>query len=108
MNDRPSAEEKDFAAFFIVLRSWGRKICLNMCHGNSENSNSCPYLLRFCFIYGTNVSESRSLIRLQVVDREQDAFCIAIQGIFEGIVIKASAASLKVTDLLFAFAFCKK
>ena len=29
MNDLPSAEEKDFAAFFVVLRSWGRKICLN-------------------------------------------------------------------------------
>ena len=27
---------------FIVLRSCGRKICLNMCHGNSQNSNSCP------------------------------------------------------------------
>ena len=32
---------------------------------------------------------------------------IAIQGIFVGIIIKASGASLKVTDLLFAFAFCK-
>ena len=33
---------------------------------------------------------------------------IAVQGIFEGIIIKASAASLKVTDLFFAFALCKK
>ena len=33
---------------------------------------------------------------------------IAVQGIFEGIIIKAGAASLKVTDLLFAFPFCKK
>ena len=32
---------------------------------------------------------------------------IIVQGIFVGIIIKASAASLKVTDLLFAFAFCK-
>ena len=60
--------------FLTVLRSWGRKICLNMCHGNSENSNSCPYRLRICFIYGTNVSVSRSWIPLQVVDPEQDAF----------------------------------
>ena len=33
---------------------------------------------------------------------------IALQGIFVGIIIKAGGASLKVTDLLFAFAFCKK
>ena len=38
-------------------------------------------------------------------DREQDAFFIAVQGIFVGIIIKASAASLKVTDLSFVFAF---
>ena len=33
---------------------------------------------------------------------------IAVQGIFVGIIIKASGAILKVTDLLFAFAFCIK
>ena len=33
---------------------------------------------------------------------------IAVQGIFVGIIIKAGGASVKVTDLLFAFAFCKK
>jgi len=33
---------------------------------------------------------------------------ITVQGIFVGIIIKASGATLKVTDLLFAFAFCKK
>ena len=39
VNDPPSAERRiDFAVFFIVLWSYGRKICLNMCHGNSENS----------------------------------------------------------------------
>ena len=38
-------------------------------------------------------------------DREQDAFFIPVQGIFVGIIIKASAASLKVTDLSFAFTF---
>ena len=54
------------------------------------------------------LSESSSWIPLQVVDCEQDAFCIAVQGIFVGIIIKASAASLKVTNLLFAFTFCKK
>ena len=66
--------EKDFAFFFCVLRSSVRKICLDMCLGNSENSDGCPYLLRICFIYGTNVSVSRSWIPLQVVDREQGAF----------------------------------
>ena len=39
--------KKDFALFFIVLRSCGRKIYLNMCHGNSQNSNSCPYSSKF-------------------------------------------------------------
>ena len=33
---------------------------------------------------------------------------IVVQGIFLGIFTKISAASLKVTGLLFAFAFCKK
>ena len=43
---------------------------------------------------------------MQVVqDREQDAFFIAVQRIFVGIIIKANAATLKVTDLPFAFAF---
>ena len=58
-------------------------------------------------MYGTNVSESQSWIPPQVDDREQDAFCIAIQGGFVGIIIKASAGSRKVTELLFAFDFCK-
>ena len=53
MNDPLSAERKiDLDVFFIVLWSYGRKICLNMCHGNSENSYGCSYLLRICFIYG--------------------------------------------------------
>ena len=33
---------------------------------------------------------------------------IAVQGIFVGIIIKAGGASVTVTDLLFAFAFCEK
>ena len=53
MNDPLSAKRRiDFAVFFIVLWSCGRKICLSMCHGNSENSYGCSYLLRICFIYG--------------------------------------------------------
>ena len=60
VNDPPTAERRiDFAVFFIVLCSYGRKICLNMCHGNSENSYGCSYLLRICFGYGTNVSVSQ-------------------------------------------------
>ena len=53
--------EKDFAVFFIFLRSCGRKICVNM----------CPYLLRICLIYGTNVSVSRNRIELaKILKRE--------------------------------------
>ena len=61
--------ENDFAVFFIVLWSYGRELCLNMCYGYSENSDGC-----ICFIYGTNVSVSQSWIPLQVVNREQGAF----------------------------------
>ena len=81
VNEQPSAERRiDFAAFFIVLWSYtcstrSRKICLNMCHGISENSDGCSYLLRIFFIYGTNVSVSQSWISLQVVDREQCVEC---------------------------------
>ena len=62
VNDPPWAAERgiDFAVYFIVLWSYGTNICLNMCHGNSENSYGCSYLLRICFIYGTIVSVSRS------------------------------------------------
>ena len=61
--------------FIIVLWSYRRKICLNMCHGNSKNSDGCSYLLRICFICGTNVSVSQSWISLQVVDHEQCVEC---------------------------------
>ena len=37
-----------------------------------------------------------------------EIYRIADQGFFVGIIIKAGAASLKVTDLLFAFPCCKK
>ena len=57
--------EKDFAVFFI---------CLNMYHGNSENSDGCPYLLRICLIYGTYVRVSRSWVPMQVVNFEEGAF----------------------------------
>ena len=36
-----------------------------------------------------------------------EKYLIVIQGIFVGIIIKAGGASLKVTDLLFAFAFVR-
>ena len=104
LNDPPSAERRNLLSFFfIVLRSCGRKISLSVCHGNSENSNGCTYFLRICSIYGTNLSELRSRKPQQVVDREENAFFIAVQGIFVEIIIKASAASLKVTDLSFYF-----
>ena len=34
-----------------------------------------------------------------------EKYRIAVQGIFVGIIIKTSGACLKVTDLMFAFAF---
>ena len=69
-----------------------------MCHGNSENSYGCSYLLRICFIYGTNVIVSRSWIPLQVVDREQGAFWftnkrvqITILSIFKHVLCESLA-----------------
>ena len=48
-------------------------------------------------------AKETSVANCEVLDEN-----IAVQGIFVGIIIKAGGASLKVTDLLFAFAFCKK
>ena len=39
--------------------------------------------------------------------RRKTSYRCSVQGIFVGIIIKTSDASLKVTDLLFAFAFWK-
>ena len=50
-------------------------------------------------------AKETSIASCEVLDEK---YRIAVQGIFVGIIIKAGGASLKVTDLLFAFAFCKK
>ena len=47
----------------------------------------------------------RNLANCEVLDEKHR---IAVQGIFVGIMIKAGGAGVKVTDLLFAFAFCIK
>ena len=51
------------------------------------------------------IAKETSIANCEVYDEKHR---IAVQGIFVGIIIKAGGASLKVTDLLFAFAFCKK
>ena len=50
-------------------------------------------------------TQETSITNCEVLDEKHR---IAVQGIFVGIIIKAGGASVKVTDLLFAFAFCKK
>ena len=50
-------------------------------------------------------AKETSVANCEVLDEK---YRIAVQGIFVGIIIKAGGASLKVTDLLFPFAFCKK
>ena len=47
-------------------------------------------------------AKETSIANCEVLDEK---YRIAVQGIFVGIIIKASGASLRVTDLLFAFAF---
>ena len=51
------------------------------------------------------IVKETSIAICEVLDEKH---CIAVQGIFAGTIIKASGACVKVTDLLFAFAFCKK
>ena len=51
------------------------------------------------------IAKETSVTNCEVLDEKH---CNAVQGIFVGIIIKAGGASLKVTDLLFAFTFCKK
>ena len=51
------------------------------------------------------IAKETSIANREVIDEKQR---IAVQGIFVGIIIKAGGASVKVTGLLFAFAFCKK
>ena len=50
------------------------------------------------------ITKETSVTNCEVLDEKH---CNAVQGIFVGIMIKAGGASVKVTDLLFAFAFCK-
>ena len=50
-------------------------------------------------------AKETSIANCEVFDEK---YRIAVQGIFVGIIIKAGGASLKVKDLLFALAFCKK
>ena len=45
-----------------------------MCHGNSENSYGCSYLVRICFIYGTNVSVSGSWILCKLLTANKGAY----------------------------------
>ena len=51
------------------------------------------------------IAKETSIANCEVLDEKHR---IAVQGIFVGIIIKAGGASLKVTDLLFSFPFCKK
>ena len=51
------------------------------------------------------ITKETSIANCEVLDEKHR---IAVQGIFVGIIIKAGDASVKVTDLMFAFAFCKK
>ena len=50
------------------------------------------------------IAKETSVTNCEVLDEKH---CNAVHGIFVGI-IKSGGASVKVTDLLFAFAFCKK
>ena len=50
-------------------------------------------------------AKETSIANCEVLDEK---YRIAVQGIFIGIIKKVSGAGLKVTDVLFAFAFRKK
>ena len=50
------------------------------------------------------IAKETSIANCEVLDEKHH---IAAQGIFVGIIIKAGGAGVEVTDLLFAFTFCK-
>ena len=50
-------------------------------------------------------AKETSIANCEVLDEK---YRIAVQGIILGIIIIDGGASLKVTDFLFAFTFCKK
>ena len=52
------------------------------------------------------IAKETSIANYEVLDEKYRM--IAVQGIFVGIIIKASGTTLKVTESLFAFVFCKK
>ena len=52
------------------------------------------------------IVKETSIANCEVLDEKHRM--MAVQGIFVGIIIKASGPTLKVTDLLFSFAFFKK
>ena len=51
------------------------------------------------------IAKETSIANCEVLDEK---YCMLFKDIFVGFIIKASGTSLKVTDLLFVFAFCKK
>ena len=51
------------------------------------------------------IVKETSIANCEVLDEKH---CISVQGIFAGTITKAGSTCVKVTDLLFAFAFCKK
>ena len=62
MTSRRRREGSTLLSFLLFYGlSYRKKICVNMCPGNSENSDGCLYLLRICFIYGTNVGVELNL-----------------------------------------------
>ena len=52
------------------------------------------------------IAKETSIANCEVLDEKHRM--IGVQGIFADIIMKARGATLKVTDLLLAFAFCKK
>ena len=63
---------------WMIRRQRRERFCclfiVNMYHGNSDGRSFLPFMVRICFICGTNVSVSRSWIPLRVVDREKGAY----------------------------------
>ena len=65
--------EKDFATYFLLFYGLVVGKYALRCAMEIQNIQMVVHIFRICFIFGSNVSESRSWIPLQVVDHEQDA-----------------------------------
>ena len=104
-------------SWISLLNCWPRTICRLIYQQTSGNQNTVHVtnglIWKFSreWLLWTGCATGGSLRKKpqspKWSTRRKTSYRCSVQGIFVGIIIKTSDASLKVTDLLFAFAFWK-